>query len=73
MLSGTNQVIPYLHTHKVIVKQKNLKQPKKHILNEHKKTFMTWFKDEIMKDSTTFETLMCLTNRLNSMLFLLQY
>jgi len=34
---------------------------------------MTWFKDEIMKDSTTFETLMCLTNRLNSMLFLLQY
>jgi len=57
ILNNTNEVIPYIDAHKVIVKANNPIQPEKWVLMEHNRTFMHWFKDEVLKDSTTSETL----------------
>jgi len=57
ILNNTYEIIPYIETHKAIVKENNLRQAEKWILTEHNRTFMPWFKDEVFKDSTTSETL----------------
>ena len=64
ILNNTDEVIPYLSAHKALVKEQNPRQPEKWILMEHNKTFMSWFKDEIMKDPTVSETLIWLANGL---------
>jgi len=57
ILNNTDEVIPYIEAHKVVVKANNPRQAKKWFLMEHNRTFMPWFKDEVLKDSTTLETL----------------
>jgi len=39
------------------VKANNPRQAEKWVLMEHNRTFMPWFKDEVLKDSTASETL----------------
>ena len=53
ILNNTNGVIPYIEAHKAIVKENNPRQVDKWVLMEHNRTFMSWFKDEVLKDSTT--------------------
>jgi len=53
ILNNTNEVIPYIKAHKAIVKENNPRQVDKWVLMEHNRTFMSWFKDEVLKDSTT--------------------
>ena len=57
ILNNTDEVISYIEAHKVIVKANNLRQEEKWVLMEHNRTFMPWFKDEVLKYSTTSETL----------------
>jgi len=57
ILNNTDEVIPYIDAHKVIVKANNPRQPEKWVLMEYNRTFMAWFKDKVLKDSTTSETL----------------
>jgi len=56
-LNNTDEVITYIEVHKAIVKANNPRQVEKWVLMEHNRTFMPWFKDEVLKDSTTSETL----------------
>ena len=56
-MNNTNEVIPYIETHKAIVKEYNPRQAEKWVLMEHNRTFMPWFKDEVLKDSTASKTL----------------
>jgi len=56
-LNNIDEVIPYIDSHKAIVKANNTRQPEKWVLMEHNRTFMDWFKYEVLKDSTTSETL----------------
>ena len=44
ILNITDEVLPYLDTHKDIVKYKNPRQLEKWVLIKHNKTFMSWFK-----------------------------
>jgi len=46
-----------MYLHKYIVKDNNPRKSKKWVLMEHKKTFMSWFKQEIINDSSTSEIL----------------
>ena len=62
ILNNTDEVLPYLDTHKDIVKYKNPRQLEKWVLIEHKKTFMSWFKQPIMNDPLASETLTWLAN-----------
>jgi len=62
ILNNTDDVIPYLSTHTTIVKENNPRQSEKWHLIEHNRTFITWFKSEVLKDLQSFETLMWLTN-----------
>jgi len=64
ILNNTNEVMPYLSAHKVIVKENNPRQSEKWHLMEHNRTFMPWFKSEVLKDSQCSETLMWLANGL---------
>jgi len=57
ILNNIDEVIPYIEAHKAIVKSNNPRQAEKWVLMEHNRTFMPWFKDEVLKDSTTSETL----------------
>jgi len=51
-LNNTDKVIPYIEAHKSIVEENKPRQAEKWVLMEHNRTFMTWFKDEVLKDST---------------------
>ena len=64
ILNNTDEVLPYLDTHKDIVKYKNPRQSEKWVLIEHNKTFMSWFKQQIMNDPSASETLIWLENGL---------
>jgi len=46
------------------VKYKNRRQSKKWVLIEHNKTFMSWFKQQIMNDPSASETLTWIANDL---------
>ena len=56
-MNNTDEVIPYIEAQKAIAKENNLRQAEKWVLMEHNRTFMPWFKDEVLKDSTALETL----------------
>jgi len=56
-LNNIDEIIPYIDAHKAIVKANNPRQPEKWVLMEHNRTFMPWFKDEVLKDSMTSKTL----------------
>jgi len=64
ILNNTDEVIPYLTKHKDIVKEKNPRQSKRWVFMKHNKTFMTWFKEQIIKNPFASETLTWLANGL---------
>jgi len=51
ILNNIDEVIPYIEAHKAIVKTNNPRQAEKWVLMEYNRTFMPWFKDEVLKDS----------------------
>jgi len=57
ILNNIDEVIPYIEAHKAIVKANNPRQVEKWVLMEHNRTFMPWFKDKVLKDSTASKTL----------------
>lgn len=57
VLNNTDEVHPYLSTHKSFIKEKYPRMHEKWLLNEHNKTFLTWFKEEVAKDETVSDTL----------------
>jgi len=57
ILNNIEEIIPYIDAHKAILKANNPRQPEKWVLIEHNRTFMPWFKDELLKDSMASETL----------------
>jgi len=57
ILNNIDEVIPYINAHKAIVNINNPRQLGKWVLMEHNRTFMSWFKDEVVKDSNVSETL----------------
>ena len=85
ILNNTDEVMSYIDAHKTIVKANNPRQLEKWILMEHNKTFMPWFKDEVLKDLTTSETLTwlaaglkfdvisCTTYKVNNCIFYTKY
>jgi hypothetical protein len=60
ILNNTDEVQPYISTHKNIVKENFPRMKYKWVLNEHNKTFLKWFKETILADNTCSETLKCL-------------
>jgi len=56
-LNNIDEVIHYIKIHQAIVKENNPRQVEKWVLMEHNRTFMPWFKDVVLKDSTTSKTL----------------
>jgi len=56
ILNNIDKVITYIDAHKAIMKANNPSQPEKWVLMEHNRTFMPFFKEEVLKDSTTLET-----------------
>ena len=62
--NNTDEVLPYLVAHNDIVKEKNPMQLEKWVLIEHNKTFIPWFKQQIMNDPSTSKTLTWLANGL---------
>ncbi|XP_073226306.1 uncharacterized protein [Cicer arietinum] len=59
ILNNTDEVQPYLSTHKSIVKENYPRMNEKWLLNEHNKTFLKWFKET---NNTTSDTLKWLAN-----------
>jgi len=57
ILNNTDEVIPYIDAHKAIMKENNPRQSEKWVLIEQNRTFMPWFKDEMLKASTATKTL----------------
>nr|XP_004492006.1 uncharacterized protein LOC101504571 [Cicer arietinum] len=62
ILNNTDEVQPYLSTHKSIVKENYPKMNEKWLLNKHNKTFLKWFKETILTNNTTSDTLKWLAN-----------
>nr|XP_004492197.1 uncharacterized protein LOC101504131 [Cicer arietinum] len=62
ILNNTDEVQPYLSTHKSIVKENYPRMNEKWLLNEHNKTFLKWFKETILTNNTTSNTLKWLAN-----------
>ncbi|XP_068472457.1 uncharacterized protein [Phaseolus vulgaris] len=65
ILNNTKEVIPYLNAHKDIVKRKNPRMPEKWVINEHNKSFLKWFKQQVQNDNTTSDTLNWLASEPN--------
>ncbi|XP_047150143.1 uncharacterized protein LOC124822207 [Vigna umbellata] len=65
ILNNTEEVIPYLSAHKDIVKRNNPRMPQKWVINEHNKTFLKWFKQQVQVDRTTSDTLNWLSSEPN--------
>ncbi|KAG2371826.1 uncharacterized protein HKW66_Vig0239470 [Vigna angularis] len=64
ILNNTDEVIPFLEAHKVVVRDKYPRQSEKWQLMEHNRTFLSWFKSEVSKESRSSETLFWLANGL---------
>jgi len=64
IVNNTSEVIPYLSTHKTIMKDKNPRQLEKWVLMEYNRIFMPWFKVEVFKDVATSKKLIWMKNGL---------
>ena len=53
ILNNNAEVIPYFEAHKRIVKSNNPRMNEKSVLREHNKTFLSWFKAQIMEEYDT--------------------
>ncbi|CAA0815189.1 Unknown protein [Striga hermonthica] len=47
ILTNTPEVQPYLDTHRRLIKEKNPRKAERWLVNEHNKTFISWFKNEV--------------------------
>ena len=57
ILNNIDEVLPYITSHKDIVRRNNPKQSEKWLLHEHNKTFRKWFEAQILKENPSSETL----------------
>jgi len=57
ILNNTDEVQPYLSTHKNIVKSNNPKMNEKGLLREHNKSFSNWFSEIFAKDESASDTI----------------
>ncbi|KAK7279834.1 hypothetical protein RJT34_24892 [Clitoria ternatea] len=57
ILNNTDEVLPYISRHKNIIKAKNPRMTEKWLVNEHNKTFLNWFRGQVVNDDTASETL----------------
>jgi len=57
ILNNTNDVIPYIDSHKSLLKSTNPRANEKWLLIEHNKTFMKWFKEKISQEDCDVEHL----------------
>ncbi|CAA0810941.1 Unknown protein [Striga hermonthica] len=56
VLTNTPEVHPYLDQHKRLIKEQNPRKPERWLVNEHNKTFIPWFKNEVGNDNLASET-----------------
>ncbi|CAA0824221.1 Unknown protein [Striga hermonthica] len=56
-LNNTPEVHPYIVAHKSLVKRQNPRKPERWLVQEHNKKFLTWFKNQVLKDDTASETI----------------
>ncbi|CAA0822126.1 Unknown protein [Striga hermonthica] len=47
ILTNTLEVQPYLDMHRRLMKEKNPRKVERWLVNEHNKTFISWFKNEV--------------------------
>eukprot|EP00256_Glycine_max_P069195 XP_025983790.1 uncharacterized protein LOC100791086 [Glycine max] len=57
ILNNTQEVVPYIQTHKQYLTSINPKLNMMKLLQEHNRTFMNWFKETIMTDDNASKTL----------------
>ncbi|KAK2357161.1 hypothetical protein QL285_094460 [Trifolium repens] len=57
ILNNTDEVQPYLSTHKSIIKKKYAKMNESRLLKEHNKSFSEWFKERVAKDGSDSNTI----------------
>ena len=57
ILNNTQEVIPYIHTHKEYLTAIHPKMNMIKVLQEHNRTFINWFKETIMSDDNASKTL----------------
>jgi len=55
ILNNTNDVLPYIDAHKMLLKSMNPRANEKWLLTEHNKTFLKWFKDKIGQEDFDIE------------------
>jgi len=77
ILNNTDEVIPYIGAHKAIVKENNPRQVEKWVLMEYNRTFMPWFKEEVLASETLtwlaaglkFDVISCKAYEVNNCIF----
>jgi len=57
ILNNTDNVLPFLDEHKMLLKLVNPRANEKWLLNEHNKTFLKWFKEKIGQRACVVEHL----------------
>jgi len=60
-LNNTDDVLPYIDAHKMLLKSMNPHENEKWLLTEHNKTFLKWFKDKFGQEDSDIEELKWLT------------
>jgi len=65
VLNNTVEVIPYILQHINEIKSAHSQMSKKWALNEHNKTFLSWFKKMVYTTPNVYETLLRLARGLN--------
>jgi len=57
ILNNTDDVLPFLEEHKMLLKSMNPRANEKFLLNEHNKTFLKWFKEKFGEKDCDVEEL----------------
>ena len=50
ILNNTDDALPYIHEHQMLLKTMNPCANEKWLLNEHNKTFLKWFQQKILQN-----------------------
>ncbi|CAA0806048.1 Unknown protein [Striga hermonthica] len=57
VLNNTPEVHPYIVAHKALVKRQNPRKRERWLVQEHNRTFLTWFKNQVLNDDTASDTI----------------
>jgi len=57
ILNNTDDVLPYIDEHKMLLKSLKPHENKKWLLTKHNKTFLKWFKHKIVQEDSDIEEL----------------